>query len=117
MSLGADTRQRGRGIAATEQRRQGGEGHARAQHAEHRQKMVGRVGQMNADDGVGRQSHVAQPRRDGADDPVRRGVVQPQRAAAGEACAVERIDQRGGIGASPGVTAKKLVQRQRGAAR
>jgi hypothetical protein len=104
----ASRRRNSRGRAAT---------HARAQNTEHRQKIVDRVGQVNADDRIGRQSHVAQPPRNCAHDAVGLGVVQPKRAPAGEACAVEWIDQRGGVGPAVGVTAKQVVERQRGAAR
>jgi len=111
--LGADTRQRRREFAPAEEERQGGDRHPGAQHAEHRQKILDRVGQVKADDGVGRQSHAPQPRREGADDAIGLRVAQAQRASAGEAGAIEWVDQRRSVGAALRVTAEDVVERQR----
>jgi hypothetical protein len=93
-----------------------GDRHAGAQHAEHRQKILDGVGQVNADDRVGRQSHAAQSRGNGAHDAISLRVAQAQRASAGEACAVERVNQRRSVGAALRVTAENVVERQRGGA-
>jgi hypothetical protein len=60
--LSADARQRGRRIGAAVEQGQRGDDHSRPQHGKRRQKILDDVGELNADDRIGRQSHVAQPR-------------------------------------------------------
>jgi hypothetical protein len=114
--LGADARQRRRRIGPAVEQGQGGDDHPGAQHRKRRQKMLGHVGQLNTDDRVGRQSHVAQPRGDGADNAIGIGVGEAMRLAAGKARAVERIDQRRRVRPASRVAAENVVERQRGAA-
>jgi hypothetical protein len=114
--LGADPRQRRGRIGPAVEQGQCGDDHPGAQHRKGCQKMLGHVGQLNTDDRVGRKSHVAQPRGDGADNAIGFGVGEAMRLAAGKARAIERVDQRRRVRPASRVAAENVVERQRGSA-
>ena len=89
-------------VGAPPQQRQRRRDHAGAQHAEHGQKVLDDIGQLDADDGVGRQTHAAQAARDRRHHAVGLGKGEPARRAVGEARAVRRVDQRERVGMAPG---------------
>jgi hypothetical protein len=114
--LGADAGKRGRRFGAAVEQGQNGDDHSRPQYRQRRQKSFGDIGQLNADDRVGRQAHVAQPHGNGADNAIGVGISEAMAASAGKACAVERVDQRKRVGPALNVTAEKVVECERGAA-
>ena len=107
--LGADPRQRGDGFGAAAQERQRRCDHSGAQHTERDEDALDDVGQLDDDDEVGRQPHLAQPPGDGRHDAVGLGIGQPARRAIGEGLAVRRIHQRESVGTPPRVMAEHLV--------
>ena len=104
--FGADARQRRDGIGAAPQKRQRRDDHSRAQYAEYGENVLDDVGQLDADDGVGRQSHAAQPPGDRRDRTVGLGVGQPSRLAVGEAFAVDRVNEGERVGMAPRMAAE-----------
>jgi hypothetical protein len=114
--LGADARKRGRRFAAAVQQGQHGHDHTRPQNRQRRQETLDDIWQLNADDRVGRQAHVAQPDRNGADNAIGVGISDAMAASAGKACAVERVDQRKRAGPALKVMAEKVVESERGSA-
>ena len=111
--LSADTGERDRRVVATVEQRQRGHDHLRPQHAERRQKILDDIGQLNADDRVGRQSHIAQPRRNGTHNAIGFGVGEVTWVSAGKACAVERVDQRQRVRPALSVAMENVVERER----
>ena len=107
--LGADARERGDRVGAAPQQRQRRRDHSRPQHAKHRQDVFDDVGQLDADDGVGRQAHAAQPPGDRRDHAVGLGIGQAPRSAVGEVFPVRRIGERERVGSPLGEAAEHLV--------
>ena len=107
--LGADPRQRGDRIGAAPQQRQRRRNHAGPHHAENGEDVFDDIGQLDADDGVGRQLHVAQPPGDRRDHAVGLGEGQAPRRAVGESFAVRRIGKRQRFGPPPRDAAENLV--------
>ena len=99
--LGADARERGRPLGAPPKQRQRRRDHAGAPDAEHGQNILDDIRQLDADDGVGRQPHAAQPPGDRGNHAIGLGIGEAARLAVGEARAVRRIDQRQRIGTAP----------------
>jgi hypothetical protein len=114
--LGADAGKRGRRIGAAIEQRQGGDDHPRPQHGKRRQKVLDGIGQLNADDRICRQSHVAQPRGNGGHNAIGFGVGEAMRVSAGKTCAVTWIDERKSVRPALRVAAENIVERERGAA-
>ena len=107
--LGADPRQRGDGIgAATKQRQRRGD-HAGAPYSERRQNILGDIGQLDSNNAVGRQPHLAQPGGDGCDDAVGLRIGEAMRRPVGKGFAVGRVDQRQRVGTAPCLTAENVV--------
>ena len=109
--LGADARQRGDHVGAAPQQRQRRDDHARPQHAEHGQHVLDDVGQLHADDGIGRKPHAAQPSGDRRHHAVGFGIGEPPRRAVGERPAVWRVDQRQRVGPPLRGAADELIER------
>lgn len=115
-SLSADAGQRGRRIGAAVEQGQCGDDHSGPQDGKRRHKILDDVGQLNADDRIGRQSHVTQPRGHRTHDAIGFGIGNAMRASAGKACAVERVDQRQRVRPASSVAAENVVERERGSA-
>ena len=96
------------------QQRQRRRDHAGAQHAQERDHALDRVGQLHADDGVGLQAEVAQPRSDRGDRAVGLRVGERRGAAVGEGFAVGRIGQRERVGTAHAGAAEQVVERRGG---
>ena len=107
--LCADAFERFYGFGASPKERQRRCDHFGPQNAESDQKVLDDTGQLNANHGVGRQRHAAQPPRDCVNDAVSFGVSDPPRFPVGEALAIFGIDEGKGIRTSPGGRAEQLV--------
>jgi hypothetical protein len=81
-----------------------------AQDAEQHHHGVDRVGDLEADDLVGLQPHVAQPFGHRRDRPLGLCISQAARGAVGDALAVGRVDQRDGVGPACGGAAKQVIE-------
>ena len=92
--LGADAPERGDGVGTPPQQRQRRDDHPRAQHAEHGENILDDIRQLHTDDGVGRQSHGAQPAGDRRDHAIGLGKAEPTRRCVGKAVPVGRIRER-----------------------
>jgi hypothetical protein len=107
--LGADARECRDGVGAATQERQWRDNHSRAQYAEYHQDAFDDVGQLDADNSVGRQSHVAQPPGDRRDHAVGFGIGEAAWFAVGEGLAVRRIRKCECIGTPLCMAAEDLV--------
>ena len=107
--LGADAREGCDRIGAAPQQRQGRRDHAGAHHAENGEDVFDDVGQLDADDAVGRQLHLAQAPGDRRDHAVGLGEGQAPRRAVGKSFAVRRIGKRQRLGPALRDAAKNLV--------
>ena len=105
----ADARERHYRVGAPPQQRQRRRDHAGAPDAEHGQKVLDDIRQLDADDGVGWQTHAAQPARDRGNDAVRLGKGEPARLAVGEARAVRRVDEGERVGMEPGEVTEHVL--------
>ena len=110
--LGADARKRRRRIGAPAQQRQRRDDHAGPQHGERRQEIFNDVRQVDGDDRIGWQSHVAQARRERAHRAIGLRIGQAARLTADGGRAVCRIDKGGRIGTAPGMAAENVVNRE-----
>ena len=109
--FGADPRQRRDHIGAPPQQRQRRRDQSGAQHAENGQNILDDVRHLDADDGVGRQSHAAQPAGDRRDHAVGLGIGQPQRRPVGKFLPVRRVGERDRPGPPRRRAAKQFVER------
>ena len=86
--LCADAFERLDGFGASPKERQRRCDHFGPQNAESDQKVLDDTGQLNANNGIGRQRHAAQPLRDCVNDAVSFGVSDAPRLPVGEALAI-----------------------------
>ena len=107
--LGADARERCDRFGPAPQQRQGRGDHAGPHHAENGENVLDDVGQLDADDGVGRQLHLAQAPGDRRDHAVGLGKSEAPRRAVGESFAVRRVGQRQRLGPALRDAAENLV--------
>ncbi len=114
--LRPDARERRDRIGTAVKQRQRRDDHSRPQHRKRRQKTCGDIGQLNADDRVGGQPHVAQARGNGRHDAVGFRVGEPIWAAIGESGAIGRIGERESVGTAQRLAVENAVEGEGGPA-
>ena len=107
--LRADASERLDGFGAPPKERQRRCDHFCPPNAENDQKVLDDTGQLNADDGVHRKRHAAQPPRDCVNNAVSFGVSDAPRLPVGKALAIFGIDEGKGIRTPPGGRAEQFV--------
>ena len=111
-ALAPDATERGNAFGAPPQQRQRHGDQPGAQHPEQREHAFDRVGDLDADDGVGVQPHAPQPSGDGRNHAIGLRIGEAARLAVGEALAVGRVDERNVVGPPLRRPAQQLIERR-----